>query len=825
MAFKAGAIYGEAILDTKKWEAGIKKVGKSSLNVAKVATAAFVGAMTISIVKANEFQKAMSNVATVVDTSVVSTQDLTKELLQLDPALGNTTDLTNALYQSFSAGAETASEAMETTTAAATFAGAALTDTATAVDVLTTASNAYGKEVVSTTEASDIFFTTIKQGKITGEQLSSTIGKSIPLFASLNIPLEELGAGMAAMTKQGVNASESTTQLNAIVNSFLKPSAEMKEALEAQGIASGATLLESEGLSGALEFLETATGGSKDELSKLLPSIEAIRGTLALTGTGGEEFASILEEMGSSAGATEEAFAKQEKTFETLRNQMDQVSILAGNIGKFFVDKIAVGAITAGAAMRDFLMSSSGMEIIASIAEKVAGTFEFLKGVFSLLIDNIFPPFQEIIGTIAEKIALFGSGAETGAGATKLLVGAVEFLSAGFSIAAQVVNSVIGTIGDLVFAVTESAAAVGSFFDMLTGKVSFSEVKENFKDVGSAFVNLGKGVITGWGDIIGEAVGQFTGFSAAVESGTIEIVTNVQSTSAAAKDFILSNFDAMLTGQTNFLGDYLALQDDVKQATEETVEIIADENLGLIATLKKAWGDHFAEAKFSWAGLADIITSTIGSALGSVSAISDQFFANEEAKQQLSYNRQLDALQEKFDNDLITQDEFDEQKKALDDAALVESNALAKKQFDTQKALRISDVIMDTASSIAGWWAAAPALGPIAGPVFAGVMTGASLGMGIAQGALIAGEQFVPARQFGGMASGRTRINEQGGEIVTLPDGSQVIPNDISRQIAGSSGGGGPTINFYDTIIRDDVDIDQMAEMISRKLGRRSRVA
>ena len=277
MAFKAGAIYGEAILDTKKWDSGIQKIGKSSLNVAKISAAAFVGAMTVSIAKANEFQKSMSNVSTVIDTSAISTQDMTKQLLALDPALGKTTELTDGLYQAFSAGADTMDEALQTTVDAAKFAKAALTDSATAVDVLTTAQNAYGKELVTTKQASDIFFTTIKEGKITGEQLASTIGQSIPLFASTGIEIEQLASGMAAMTKQGISAAEATTQLNAIVNSVLKPTEAMSEAIKEYGFESSAAFLESEGLTGVLQLLEDQTGGNADKISELIPNIRAMK--------------------------------------------------------------------------------------------------------------------------------------------------------------------------------------------------------------------------------------------------------------------------------------------------------------------------------------------------------------------------------------------------------------------------------------------------------------------------------------------------------------------------------------------------------------------
>ena len=179
MSFKAGSIVAEAKVDQSKWHSGIASLKKSAKVGALAIGTAFVAGMTIAVKKADEFQKEMANVNTLLDETVTSTQDLTKQLFALDPALGDTTELTKALYQSFSAGAEDADEAMQTTIDSAKFAKAGLTDTATAVDVLTTAVNAYGRENINTTEASDIFFTVIKEGKITGEQLASSIGNSI----------------------------------------------------------------------------------------------------------------------------------------------------------------------------------------------------------------------------------------------------------------------------------------------------------------------------------------------------------------------------------------------------------------------------------------------------------------------------------------------------------------------------------------------------------------------------------------------------------------------------------------------------------------------
>jgi len=113
MAFKAGTIYGEAKLDTHKWTGGMKTLMRSTGLAMAAIGAAIVATMVKSIKIANEFQKAMSNVSTLIDTTAISTQDLTKQLLRLDPALGNTTELTKGLYQAFSSGATSASDAMD----------------------------------------------------------------------------------------------------------------------------------------------------------------------------------------------------------------------------------------------------------------------------------------------------------------------------------------------------------------------------------------------------------------------------------------------------------------------------------------------------------------------------------------------------------------------------------------------------------------------------------------------------------------------------------------------------------------------------------------
>ena len=206
-----------------------------------------------SFAASRDFTNEIKNVTTL--TGELTFEEIRSGISSLDPVLGSATELTRGLYQALSAGVDPA-RAVKFVGEAAKFSKAALTDTNTAVDVLTTAINAYGLSADDAGRVSDIFFQTIRMGKTTGEELAGNLGKSIPVFSAAKIGLEELTAGLATMTLTGTSTEKATTQLNAVVSSFLKPSKALTATLQAQGYASGAAFLEAKGLAGALAILK-----------------------------------------------------------------------------------------------------------------------------------------------------------------------------------------------------------------------------------------------------------------------------------------------------------------------------------------------------------------------------------------------------------------------------------------------------------------------------------------------------------------------------------------------------------------------------------------
>ena len=978
MAFKAGAIFGTAELDTKKWDSGLKRMTGGVTKSMKIIATTFVAGMTVATKKADDFAKAMSNVASITDETEVNITDLSKQMLTMDTRLGSATELTEGLYQAFSAGAETTEEAIQITTDAAIFAKAVITDQATAVDVLTTATNAYGKENLSTTEAADLFFLTVREGKVTGDQLASSIGASIPLFASMGIEMDQLTAGIAAMTKQGINANNATTQLNAIVNAFIKPSEAMRMALEEQGIASGSALLETEGLSGALEFLEIATQGDAEAMAQLIPNIRGLRGVMALTGEGGDIFNATLDEMANASGTAQAAFEEQEVTFETLKNSLDNGLTVVGNIAKAFVDDMARGIAFATDGFVSFIMSAEGGQLVGQIVGFVAGAFNALKAAFEPIVNVLGPAWEMISEAIADLMAELGVETGNAAGASKLLAIAGNLLASGFTIVAKVIQSGIENVINLVRAMRESGETIGTFFKALTGRASFREVREQAREAADAMENFSGGVVQNIGEIVQTAIDEFKTFDDRINETTENVQTSFETSFTNTSEFIANNWDEITTNQLDFESQFtsnmrnwsnqrdaiLAGETEAKKEQEaektETAEQgaqdrtdiieaetqaairaaqeaaaaiamidegITDEKIGSVedrnaaiqakenaqlaeeARLreqgraafvaaqeerkaealrisretfeeqmrirdenlrnfisnqeeqKKAQADAFIEGmrlreqnrkdfvraqeianredeetwEESWERRISVVQNAFDKmkdiyqfGYGLVNDLTSTFFETEQNLDDIWYTTELSALQDQLDSKAITQEQFDTKLDELEKQRLANANELGKKEFKANKANQIAQAIISGASAIMQFWQGAAAFGPIAGPIVAGILTGIVTAATIAQVGLISRQQYVPKLQRGGRVGGMAEINEAGGEMVVLPDGSTVIPNDISRQIATNAGGGmGTTMNvsFAGAKISDDMDLRKVVNEVSRVLGRQLRTA
>jgi TP901 family phage tail tape measure protein len=303
----------------------IKGIGKSAkVWIAGVAVSA-IAALTAGLAKAAstaiKFEENLQKVGTLIDGDVTGTLDRFAEGLdRIRQQLPVTTDLTRALYDAISAGIPE-EDAIGFLDDAARAATAGMTDTKTAVDALTSALNAYGKEVEETEEISDSFFQAIEAGKTTFPELASEMGKVLPLASSLGVEIDEVNAALATLTASGRSTSEAGTELRQILNSLIKEG----ERFRSVGIDIN-EVLDERGLFGVLQRVREETGGSSQEMRKLFRRVQALNGAITLGVENNQKFADTLGLMEEKAGATDEAVQQMEKSvsslWQTTRNQL-----------------------------------------------------------------------------------------------------------------------------------------------------------------------------------------------------------------------------------------------------------------------------------------------------------------------------------------------------------------------------------------------------------------------------------------------------------------------------------------------------------------------
>lgn len=244
-------------------------------------------------------------------------------------------DFSEAVYNALSASVDEA-KAVEFTTSAVKLAKGGFTDTATAVDVLTTAINAYGLEASDATKISDKLITTQNLGKTTVGELAQNLGRSIPTARAYNVSIDELLASYAVMTKNGNQAAESTTLINAMLNEVGKSGTTTAKIIkEKTGHSFSELMASGTSLTDVLKILSDSASASGLAINDLFGSAEAGKGANILLNNVQDVNAAVAA-MGDSAGATESAYSKvmdtlSEKTAK-LKNNWELVKESLGTV-------------------------------------------------------------------------------------------------------------------------------------------------------------------------------------------------------------------------------------------------------------------------------------------------------------------------------------------------------------------------------------------------------------------------------------------------------------------------------------------------------------
>ena len=375
-------------------------------NLTKVVAAAGIGKMLQSaFTGGTAFESAMAKVGTIADTAKVPLESLSSQVLQVsgDMHIG-ANEIAEAAYQAISAGQDTGN-AVAFAGQASMLATAGFTSSASAVDILTTALNAYGKGADEAGHVSDVLLTTQNLGKTSVDELAGSMGRVIPLAAAYNVSLENLSSGLAIMTANGIATAEASTYTKSMLNELGDTGSTVGKILKQQTGKSFAELnADGKSLGDVLQVLYDSVGGNATKFAGLWSSVEAGTGALSLASSGADKFNGVLQQMQADSGATQTAY---DTMTDTMAYKLDGVKTNAQNLGTALFDAVS-GRLGEGVALAGGYLQT----LSESVQQNgIAGLAQGLAAVFTDLTTNIGP---QLLQTGTALLGKLGDGLVTG---------------------------------------------------------------------------------------------------------------------------------------------------------------------------------------------------------------------------------------------------------------------------------------------------------------------------------------------------------------------------------------------------------------------------
>lgn len=340
-----------------------------------------------SISKAAELRVKISEVMTVSQGSNFSESGMAEFIRQRSEMFNRPqSDVTEGLYQAFSNQIIRSSADLQVFDQALRLSRITVSTVADSVNLLSSVMRSYNQTNVQAEATVNALFKAVELGRFRVSDLADTFGRISVVGAQAGVQVNELLAILAHLSITGLRPAEAETQISAIMNSFMRPSQEMRNVLRSWGFESGESAIRILTLTGAIARLNQEVLSGRHNLSELTPNIRAIRGITGARDTG--EIGNIqrqLDQSGPSANVADQLVGQNVGTRfqqevekirnmflglgETVMKELERLAAPWGGISSAVKDS----ATAIGTFVQAGMMAVSAINALASLIKPLGG--------------------------------------------------------------------------------------------------------------------------------------------------------------------------------------------------------------------------------------------------------------------------------------------------------------------------------------------------------------------------------------------------------------------------------------------------------------------
>ena len=731
------------------------------------------------IKKYADFEKEMSNVKAISGATADEFLQLKKKAIDMGAATKYTaTESAEAFRYMGMAGWKT-SEMIGGIEGIMNLASASGEDLATTSDIVTDSLSAFGLQAKDSAMFADVLASAATNSNTNVALMGQTFKYAAPVAGALGFSIQDTALAVGLMANQGIKGSEAGTALRSMMTRMVKPTKESGEAMQILGL----NILDANGkmkpfrdiIKDIKEGMSKLTPESKAAVAGMLAGQEAMSGLLALVNSPDADFNKLAEAIDNSNGKAKEMAAIQ------LDNLTGDLTLLS-SAWDGFVIKVMDGKI---GGFRDIVQGISNW--FAGLTENFEANGITVRSV----LDGITSAIKELVGQTlkmeglpsilsAAALAVAGIGVfKAGRGAFNLFRGAKGGSMSGpggSSASDMTINALnvtlianrmlggaqgagVGTVGK----VGKGAGAVGRRLTKIGGKIALPlALAMGAYDLATSDDKARAGVGLG-GSLAGGLAGAKLGAMGGAALGSI--IPGAGTAVGGAIGGLVGGVGGAIFGE---------------EIAQQIYDGITNNLEGLTAWFSEKWNSILSTC-------APVINTIVG-----------------------LYAFLWDGIVAIFGpiaswfNDTVWQPVYSFASSAIDSVVSVFSGAW--------------ESIKGVWAGVANWfnenvWSP---IQSAASGVFSAV--GGALSAVQARGSQVTGipGHATGTNHFGG---GWTEINERGGEIVDLPNGSRIYPHATTEKMIANSLSGNNAVNQYSIsgntfIVREEADIDRIAHSL-----------